>query len=167
MTSSRKLASIWIVSLFAAGAVLAASHLHGSELDLNAEREARALLDEGAYGEAIARLKPAARQGDAAALFLLGEIYRKGQGVEPDPGRALRLYRGAEAAGHAAASAAIGLMYHHGHGVPEDRVQAYIQLNRSGEAVSPRVIRQMRDALDPEQLAEAERRLAAMQPGGA
>jgi TPR repeat protein len=154
---------VWIAAAVAAALVLVFSHVSGGQSSAHDDR-AQALrhIQTGDYDAALDLLTTAARQGDAAALHLMGDLYLHGQGVPQDPRRALRFYRSAEQSGHAPASTAIGLIYHNGLGVPEDRVKAYVQFARAGGAGSSRALRQIRSALTPEQIAEAERQIAGM-----
>lgn len=154
---------VWVAAATAAAAVLAFSYASGGQSSAQDERsQALQHIQTGDYDAALQSLAAAARLGDAASLHLMGDLYLHGRGVEADPQRALRLYRGAEQGGHAPASSAIGLIYHEGIGVPEDRVKAYVQFARAGGAASGRTLRRMRLALTPEQLAEAERQLAGL-----
>jgi uncharacterized protein len=154
---------VWVAAAAAAAAVLVFSYASGGRSSAQDERsQALQHIQTGDYDAALQSLSAAARRGDAAALHLMGDLYLHGRGVEADPRRALRLYRGAEQAGHAPASTAIGVIYHDGIGVPEDRVKAYVQFTRAGGAASARTLRQIRSALTSEQLAEAERQLASL-----
>lgn|GEM_PF-1456694 len=53
-----------------------------------------------------------AEQGDAAALFNLGQFYRKGVGMPPDRVQAERFYRQAAERGHMAAQLNLGTLYY-------------------------------------------------------
>jgi TPR repeat protein len=65
-----------------------------------------------------------ADQGDAAAQFKLGTMYKLGQGVPQDYGAAAKWYRKAADQGDALAQSSLGRLYFLGQGVPQDYVQA-------------------------------------------
>lgn len=63
----------------------------------------------------IRGLQAKAQAGDAEAEFQLGEAYRAGRGVTPDPEAAIMWYRRATAAGHIRASEELGFaLFAHG-----------------------------------------------------
>jgi len=63
----------------------------------------------------IRALQARAQTGDADAEFALGEAYRAGRGVEPDPEDAIMWYRRAAALGHVRASEELGFaLFAHG-----------------------------------------------------
>jgi cell division septation protein DedD len=64
----------------------------------------------GDYAAAVAEWERPAAEGDADAMFNLGQAYRLGRGVPVDPARAEDLYRRAAAAGHLQAADTYGLM---------------------------------------------------------
>ena len=61
-----------------------------------------------------------AAQGDAAAQYNLGFMYKNGQGVLQDYARAVEWYTKAADQGKALAQSKLGLMYKKGHGVTKD-----------------------------------------------
>jgi TPR repeat protein len=63
-------------------------------------------------------------QGFAAAQAVLGNMYRKGEGVEKDAVQALRWFRKAAEQGVAQAQYNLGVRYENGNGVEKDAVQA-------------------------------------------
>jgi len=63
----------------------------------------------------IRALQARAQTGDADAEFALGEAYRAGRGVEPDPENAIMWYRRAAALGHVRAGEELGFaLFAHG-----------------------------------------------------
>jgi len=80
----------------------------------------------GDYETALKKFLPLAEQGDAAAQFNLGKMYRKGQGVSLDYAEAMKWYRLAADQGRAAAQNNLGGMYAEGRGVLQDYVLAWI-----------------------------------------
>ncbi len=78
----------------------------------------------GDYATAVREWRPLAEQGDAAAQYYLGNLYRTGQGVPQDYAEAERWYRRAVEQGYASAQFNLGVIYDKGYGVPQDYVQA-------------------------------------------
>ena len=66
----------------------------------------------------------AAAQGDAAAQFNLGNMYKDGRGVRQDDAEAARWFRKAADQGLAQAQFGLGVMYYTGRGVRQDRALA-------------------------------------------
>lgn len=75
------------------------------------------------YETAYTEFREAADQGHAAAQYFLGQMYRRGRGVERDRAAAVRWYRKAADQGHARAQFRLGLMYRRGQGVKKDLVE--------------------------------------------
>lgn len=63
---------------------------------------------------------PSAEKGDLEAALLVGEIYERGIGVQPDYALAARWYRTAADGGNARAQINLGNLYERGRGVPGD-----------------------------------------------
>lgn len=63
----------------------------------------------GAYPEAVALWLPFAAAGDPDAMFNMGQAYKLGRGVAPDPMIARDYYRKAAAKGHLPAQANLGI----------------------------------------------------------
>ena len=59
--------------------------------------------------ESLRQLRREAAQGDAKAQFVLGTMYRLGEGIPKDAGRAVRWYRQAAEQGHAGGNTISGL----------------------------------------------------------
>jgi TPR repeat protein len=66
------------------------------------------------YTKAAEYFEAAAQQGDANALFNLGKLYFRGQGVEANPGKALEYYRKAADLDHILALNTLGGLYRSG-----------------------------------------------------
>jgi len=66
----------------------------------------------------------AARQGDAQAQFLLGEVYAQGNEVLQNDLMAIHWYRLASSQGHADAMYKLGQLYEQGRGTGADLKQA-------------------------------------------
>ncbi len=103
---------------------------------------------------------PLAKQGDAAAQFLLGLMYANGRGVPQDDKMAVRWFRRAAKQGHAYAQCNLGWMYANGRGVPQDDEQAHMWFNLAA-AQGIEEAGKSRDTLaalmTPTQIAEAQR----------
>ena len=91
----------------------------------------------GDYADAVESFQLAAAQGEVAAQFNLGQMYRKGLGVTQDLVEAVRWYRLAAVQGHAAGQYNLGLMYREGLGVTQDHVRAYMWLDLSSTGGHP------------------------------
>jgi len=79
--------------------------------------EAAAAYDRGDYAKAFVIWKELADDGDIAAMRNVGQLYRRGLGVERDPVMAFRYYGRAAELGLATAMANVGVMYVTGEGV--------------------------------------------------
>ena len=79
--------------------------------------DAVAAHEEGDYLTAYALWLPLAQQGNAAAQFNLGNMFRNGNGVRQDLVEANRWYKKAAEQGHAWAQTNLGAMYANGLGV--------------------------------------------------
>jgi len=82
---------------------------------------------------AIAKYKPLAEQGNAAAQFNMGLIYQVGYGVAPDDATAATWYQKASEQGFTRAETALGLLYLTGRGVPKDYDQAANWLTKAAQ----------------------------------
>ena len=80
--------------------------------------------DRADYRSALAVWQPAAEEGDAEAQTLVGEIYERGVGAEPNYVAAAEWYRRAAEQGNARAQFNLGTFYEQGLGVPVDKLQA-------------------------------------------
>ncbi len=75
-------------------------------------REGADAYGRGDYATALKEWLPAAEQGDANALFNLGQLYRLGQGVPKDIQKAEDYYRRAAEKGHIGAQGNLGTLYY-------------------------------------------------------
>ena len=87
---------------------------------------ARDLMEEGKFEEAMQELLPAARSGNADAEELIGIMYAMGLGVKRDDFRAFDWYLRSSMKGHPGAQSGVGWYYETGRGMPApDLVRAY------------------------------------------
>ncbi|MEE2774672.1 MAG: tetratricopeptide repeat protein [Pseudomonadota bacterium] len=87
---------------------------------------ARDLMEDGKFEEAMEELLPAARSGNADAEELIGIMYALGLGVERDDVRAFDWYLRSSMKGHPGAQSGVGWYYEIGRGIPApDLVRAY------------------------------------------
>jgi hypothetical protein len=82
-----------------------------SQIAIAGVPEARALWIAGDYRHAFAEAAEPANQGDREAQFMLGEAYRLGRSVEPNPLIAEDWYTRAAKQGHVGAATELGLLY--------------------------------------------------------
>ena len=116
--------------------------------------------DTGDYSLALDEFTPLAEQGDAAAQYNLGEMYRRGDGVPQDFATAMKWYTLAAEQGNASAQYTLGLMYYNGDGVLQDYVYAQMWWNIAA-SLGNKKASENRDLVAkemiPPQLAEAQR----------
>ena len=99
------------------------------------------LLDKGraadlfrhAYPEARQWYRRAADQGSVHALYLIGSLYLKGQGVSQDNAEAMQWFRKAAERGDQGALDKIGIMYMRGEGAPQDYAQAMLWFRKAAD----------------------------------
>lgn len=85
------------------------------------------------YREALPLLKYAAKEGYGEACYLLGEMYRKGLGMEtPDLSIAMRMYERAIEFGYEKGEVELGRMYFYGKGGADRDIQKAYALYRKG-----------------------------------
>jgi TPR repeat protein len=80
--------------------------------------------EKGRYSLAFRLIKKSAEQGKASAQHLLGAMYRRGLGIEPDEYEGFYWCKRAAEEGLLEAQFQLGLMYLHGEGVTEDQGKA-------------------------------------------
>jgi hypothetical protein len=78
------------------------------------------------WAQGTSDVRTLAEQGDAEAQFVLGSMYRDGQGVEKDLEETLRWWQRAAELGNVDAQFALGDIYSGGFGVTRDYVQSYM-----------------------------------------
>lgn len=115
----------------------------------------------------------AAEQGERMAMYNIGLFYEAGKGVDRDYAAALNWFRKAADKGDASAVHSIGAMYAEGRGVGADLVEAHAWYRvadlryppeDAGEAKrNRRDLDELGARLDPEQLARAKDRAAAIE----
>jgi len=143
------------------------------------------------YAEAMTWYRKAADQGLALAQFALGAIYGVGQGVEKNDAEAVEWMRKAATQGYFTAQLSLGVRYADGNGVPRDLVEGFTWLSlgaqglvverqhrsqsemkaedlmaaqaasRPFEDAALQLFERLKTELTPEQIAEAQKRIAA------
>ena len=115
MTRALRLAAAVLLLLALAGALPAAAQTF---------EDAAAAYKRDDYTTAFLGFRSLAEQGDADAQFILGLMYRIGEGVPEDDAEAARWIRRAAEQGDADAQFALGRMYRIGEGVLQDDAEA-------------------------------------------
>ncbi len=118
-----------------------------------------------AWADEAAAVRALAEQGDANAQFVLGTMYRDGQGVAQNYAEALRWWGNAAELGVVDAQFALGNLYAGGAGIAPDDIQAYMWYDiaalQTGEDWLHAIAGSNRDALamrmTPGDLARAQR----------
>ncbi|MGH8498108.1 MAG: tetratricopeptide repeat protein [Methylococcales bacterium] len=90
--------------------------------------------------ENYASCKKAAEQGDATAQYFLGQMYRKGDGIEKNPEEALNWYRKAAEQENRLAQYNLGWMYDIGEGIErnlDEAISWYAKAARLGDKYAP------------------------------
>jgi len=115
----------------------------------------------------------AAEQGERMAMYNIGLLYEAGKGVDRDDTAALNWFRKAADKGDASAMHSIGAMYAEGRGVGADPVEAhawysvadlrYPPEDADEAKINRRDLDEIGARLDPEQLARAKDRAAAIE----
>jgi hypothetical protein len=77
------------------------------------------------YGEIHRLCENAAKQNSAPGAYCMGELYRKGLGVEQDLPKAATWFTDAAKMGLAVAALQLGEMYWKGEGLKQDKISAY------------------------------------------
>lgn len=116
------------------------------------------------YNEAVRWFRVAAEQGHAEAQFYLGMCFHDGEGVPQNYNEAVAWWRKAATQGSAKARFGLGMCYGKGEGVSLDLVESYFWITLSSKEVAE--AQNLRELLvkhmTPEQIAEGERRVAAV-----
>lgn len=113
-------------------------------------------------------LKRAAGEDNAEARFLVGVAYAQGCGVPPNDREAAKWFHQAARARHPRAMASLGFMYARGRGVRRDVVLAYQYLDQAaghGDPLARDMVEWLRREMTPQQVREAERRVAERRLG--
>lgn len=111
--------------------------------------------------EAQRWFKAAADQGHADAQYDLGTMYEVGDGTGTDLPSALHYYELAAQQGVVKAQYRLGVLLAKGVGVQTDRVSAYkwFMLSQDSVKSSATALNELRHAMSPEEIAEAERQV--------
>jgi len=153
-----KLLSALAVGLMLAGPVSAQEWLPLAE-HADAWERFIAAYEAGDYATVLQELPPIAEHGDPRAQFLLGGIYRDGEGVLQNYAEAAKWYRLAAEQGMREAQFYLALMYAKGKGVPQNDVLAHMWWNIAGANGHTKGA-ELRDTIEtrmtPEQIAEAQ-----------
>ena len=102
--------------------------------------------------------KAKAEAGNVDAQYNLGEMYRKGEGVEQDFKEVVKWYQKAAGQGNAPAQSNLGVMYYNGKGVPQDYMTAYVWYNiaaAKGDQDAKNTKSEVAKKMTPAQIAKA------------
>jgi len=104
------------------GVLALADPIHSVRADTMADTlaAARAAYARHDYATELKLLRPIAEAGDARAQTLLGDMYKNGEGVPTDYGKAFGWYQKAAIQGKAQAEADLGTAYFEGAGDPKN-----------------------------------------------
>lgn len=124
-----------------------------------------ATLDEGVaayqlgdYEGAVKIFRPLAEQGNTAAQYNIGQMYRMGRGITRDFVEAAKWYRLAAGQGDALSQYNLGMMYYNAQGVPQSIVLSHMWLTisaMSGADNAVRVRAMLAKQMSREQINEA------------
>ena len=108
--------------------------------------------DRADYRAALDVWLPAAQQGDAEAQTMVGEIYERGLGAEPNYAAALEWYLRAAEQGASRAQFNLGTLYEQGLGVPADKLEALNWYRRASGLAADSLIFQSAAAAEQAEL---------------
>jgi TPR repeat protein len=107
-----------------------------------------ATLDEGVaayqlgdYDAALKIFRPLAEQGNTAAEYNIGQMYRMGRGITRDFAEAAKWYRLAAGQGDALSQYNLGMMYYNAQGVPQSIVLSHMWLTISAMSGADNAVR--------------------------
>ena len=109
------------------------------------------------------QLRMAAESGDANSQFLLGSLYIQGREVPENYEEAAKWFGLAAQQGNTGAQSILGFLYTAGRGVPQDYVSSYLWTRLAADAgneISMSRLPKITALLSPDQLSEAEKRVA-------
>jgi TPR repeat protein/beta-lactamase regulating signal transducer with metallopeptidase domain len=112
------------VTCAAIGAPIAAGMIGAWRAAAGELQDGLGAFDHGDYRSALARLRPLADQGNAAAQDRVGQMYDRGLGVTRDSTQAVAWYRKAAVQGDPTGQQDLSAMYSLGRGVPQDSLAA-------------------------------------------
>lgn len=127
------------------------------------------MSSEDSFARRVDGLRFAAEDGHAESMFLLGVAHALGKGVERDDALAARWFHQAARKGHTRARTSLAYLYSVGRGVRRDLLLAYVLLTQAageGDVLAKDMLVRLRRRLSPQQLREAEKRLARQTTGG-
>jgi len=116
----------------------------------------------GDYATALREWDPLAKQGDTDAMFNIGLMYDKGQGVPEDNMIAVQWYRIAAWWGHASAQGNLSEHYALGAGVKRNYARAYMWGNiaaTNGNKTGAKWRDFVEKKMNPAEIAEAQKRV--------
>lgn len=116
------------LAIASTGALAAAPSAKQQKIDL---RQGVAAFKGGAYGIALAKLRPLAKANNVRADYWLGRLYEDGLGVKQDTKKAITLYRKAAKAGRPKAELRLGEIYFSGTETLQDFTKAHKWLERA------------------------------------
>jgi hypothetical protein len=114
--------------------------------------------ERGEFATAFRAFRALAEEGNAAAQFNLGQMYRQGQGIPTDLVESARWYRRAAAQGDAQSQYNLGVMYYNAQGLPRNFVLSHMWLTLSAMSGAENAVRNramLAKQMKPEQIAEA------------
>ena len=97
------------------------------------DREGLDAYERGDYIKALEIWRPLAEQGHSHQQYLLGFMYKRGNGVPQDHEEAVKWFRKAAEQEHPIAQNNLGLAYTKGLGVPTDEKEAVKWFRKSAE----------------------------------
>jgi hypothetical protein len=96
--------------------------------------QAQGYRDAKDFAKALSLLRKAADLGDAEAMYKLGQLYDRGNGVNQDYAQARQWYQKAAKTGSAKAMNNLGWQYQYAHGVNQDYAQARQWYQKAADA---------------------------------
>lgn len=117
---------------------------------------------EEAVAQRLERLRQAAGEGKAEAMYELGAAHAQGKGVERNFTEAARWFHEAARRGHAKAKTSIAYLYATGRGVRHDQRLAFIFLSEAsaaGDLQAADMLFKLRRRMQPAHVSEVEKRL--------
>jgi hypothetical protein len=139
-------------------ALLGAALVPTAHADLNSGIVAYA---RGDFNTAAQQLLPLAETANnCVAQRILGDMYAKGKGVDPDMAAAVKWYKAAAEQGESASQYELGALYRDGTGLPKDLENAYAWMTVSKELGSSRAaagLDALNGQLSPDELANAQK----------
>ena len=120
-----------------------------------------------AYAQAVSQFRVWAAQGNAEAMYKLGQFYETGQAVPKNMAEAARWYRKAAGKGELSAMARLGVLHGNGYGVLKDRVEAlfwFLSARKLGAGGLDKTVEKLRSLMNAQEIALAEVRAENWKP---